>query len=313
MRKLAIVLCALLLAWPFTCLAEETGILPALEQRQTLHSHYDPDHMVSESALTSILTAAFSMPTGGGQRSLEFYVVQDRDTLSAMRGGNPWSQALVTCPCVIVVAADENRAVYPELQEMDAGLAAGAILAQATAEGLTTCVLSISPQQERIRSVREALGMSDTTTPILMIALGYPAADAVSSASVYGWNGAQVHVVSASEEENTVKLFINGTEVPVTWENNASVEALKELLPLTVQMSMYGGFEQVGPIGQSITRDDHQTTTQSGDIVLYSGNQIVVFYGSNSWAYTRLGHIDLSQQEMADLLSHGDVTITLTK
>jgi hypothetical protein len=74
---------------------------------------------------------------------------------------------------------------------------------------------------------------------------------------------------------------------------------------------MYGGFEQVGPIGQSIVRDDKQTTTNYGDIVLYSGNQIVVFYGSNSWAYTKLGHIDLSQQEMSDLLSGGDVSITL--
>ena len=83
------------------------------------------------------------------------------------------------------------------------------------------------------------------------------------------------------------------------------------LCPLTIQMSMYGGFEQVGSIGQSIVRDDVQTNTSFGDIVLYSGNQIVVFYGSNSWAYTRLGHVDLSQQEMRALLGGGDVVITL--
>ncbi len=71
--------------------------------------------------------------------------------------------------------------------------------------------------------------------------------------------------------------------------------------PLTIQMSMYGGFEQVGPIGQSLPENDSRTTTQAGDIVLYVGNQIVVFYGSNSWAYTRLGHItDKSTQEMAE-------------
>lgn len=77
---------------------------------------------------------------------------------------------------------------------------------------------------------------------------------------------------------------------------------------------MYGGFEQVGAIGQNLPRDDSQTTTKAGDIVLYSGNQIVVFYGSNSWAYTRLGHItDKSAQQMADLLGRGDVTITIEK
>ncbi len=116
--------------------------------------------------------------------------------------------------------------------------------------------------------------------------------------------------VDTTEVENTMRLFIGETEVPVTWEENASVDALKELCPLTIQMSMYGGFEQVGPIGQSIVRDDQQTSTDYGDIVLYSGNQIVIFYGTNSWAYTRLGHVELSQQEMRDLLANGDVTIT---
>ncbi len=116
--------------------------------------------------------------------------------------------------------------------------------------------------------------------------------------------------VDTTEVENTMRLFIGETEVPVTWEENASVDALKELCPLTIQMSMYGGFEQVGPIGQSIVRDDQQTSTDYGDIVLYSGNQIVIFYGTNNWAYTRLGHVELSQQEMRDLLANGDVTIT---
>lgn len=111
--------------------------------------------------------------------------------------------------------------------------------------------------------------------------------------------------------EDAMRLLIGETEVPVTWESNASVEELKELSPVTIQMSMYGGFEQVGPIGQSIVRNDVQTETSYGDIVLYSGNQIVIFYGSNSWAYTRLGHVDLSQQEMREMLGSGDVAITL--
>lgn len=117
------------------------------------------------------------------------------------------------------------------------------------------------------------------------------------------------------KEQQAMKLRIGETEVPVTWEENESVDALAALAaakPLTIQMSMYGGFEQVGPIGQSIVRNDSQTTTNAGDIVLYSGDQIVVFYGSNSWAYTRLGHVELSQEEMENLLGNGDVTLTLT-
>ena len=113
------------------------------------------------------------------------------------------------------------------------------------------------------------------------------------------------------EEDETMKLVIGGTEVPVTWEDNDSVAALQALSPLTIQMHMYGGFEQVGPIGRSLPRDDAQTTTAPGDIVLYAGDQIVIFYGSNAWAYTRLGHVDLPEADMARLLGGGDVTIEI--
>lgn len=75
---------------------------------------------------------------------------------------------------------------------------------------------------------------------------------------------------------------------------------------------LYGGFEQVGSIGTDLPANDVQTTTAAGDIVLYSGNQMVVFYGSNSWAYARLGHItDKTPEELTQLLSGGNVTITL--
>ena len=119
--------------------------------------------------------------------------------------------------------------------------------------------------------------------------------------------------VAGNQEARTMKLAIGETEVPVTWENNASVADLQKNLSLTIQMSQYGGFEQVGSIGRSIVRDDQEITTHYGDIVLYAGNQIVIFYGSNSWAYTRLGHINLSQQEMTELLSKHDVSITIAE
>ena len=110
-------------------------------------------------------------------------------------------------------------------------------------------------------------------------------------------------------------MMIDGTEVSVEWENNEAVNALRDLVsegPLTVKMSMYGGFEQVGSLGAELPRSDVQTTTEPGDIVLYSGNQIVVFYGSNSWAYTRLGHItDKNEQELTELLGNGNVEITI--
>jgi hypothetical protein len=126
----------------------------------------------------------------------------------------------------------------------------------------------------------------------------------------------QEPISEETEMDKQLHLMIDGTEVSVAWEDNASVDALTDLVdanPLTVGMSMYGGFEQVGSIGTSLPRNDKQTTTESGDIVLYSGNQIVIFYGSNSWSYTRLGRItDKTAAEMTELLGSGDVTVTVS-
>ena len=124
------------------------------------------------------------------------------------------------------------------------------------------------------------------------------------------------NTVAEEEQKTMLQMKIGETKVSVSWEDNDSVAALKELCkdaPLTIQMSMYGGFEQVGSIGTRLPSNDAQTTTSAGDIVLYSSNQVVVFYGSNSWAYTRLGHItDQDAAGMARLLSNGDVTITIS-
>ena len=119
---------------------------------------------------------------------------------------------------------------------------------------------------------------------------------------------------TVTEAVKTMKMKIGKREVDVTWEDNVSVEELKKLASsgLTIKMSKYGGFEQVGSIGHNITSNDKQTKTAPGDIVLYSGNQLVVFYGSNSWAYTRLGKINLSKSELKELLGKKDVTVTLS-
>ena len=99
-----------------------------------------------------------------------------------------------------------------------------------------------------------------------------------------------------------------------TLEDNAAVDALVEMMdhgPVTIQMSDYAGFEKVGPLGTSLPASNRQTTTQAGDIVLYQGNQIVIFYGSNSWSYTRLGRVeDLTGWE--EVLGSGDVTVTFS-
>lgn len=91
---------------------------------------------------------------------------------------------------------------------------------------------------------------------------------------------------------------------------NAFVDMMRES-PITIRMSDYGGFEKVGSLGESLPTSDRQTTTEEGDIVLYSGNQIVIFYGTNSWSYTRLGHVD-DLDGWEEALGNEDVTVTFS-
>ena len=122
-------------------------------------------------------------------------------------------------------------------------------------------------------------------------------------------------------QNNTGENMVTNMNVQVgdvvfsaTLEENEAVSELVEMMqesPVVIQMSDYSGFEKVGPLGTSLPVNNSQTTTQAGDIVLYNGNQIVIFYGSNSWSYTRLGHIDdLTGWEEA--LGSGDVTVTFS-
>ncbi len=122
---------------------------------------------------------------------------------------------------------------------------------------------------------------------------------------------------NSTMEENTVgkmTLQIGNNTFMATLENNDAVEALVDMMreaPVVFQMSDYSGFEKVGSLGTSLPTSNKQTTTQSGDIVLYNGNQIVIFYGSNSWSYTRLGRID-DLSGWKDALGSGDVTVTFS-
>lgn len=117
-------------------------------------------------------------------------------------------------------------------------------------------------------------------------------------------------------ETNELYIKIGGNTLTAVLEDNRSAAALKELLaekPLTISASNYGGFEKVCALGASLPRNDSRTTTDAGDICLYSGDQIVIFYGSNSWSYTRLGKISgADSSELKRILSGSETELTLS-
>ena len=89
-----------------------------------------------------------------------------------------------------------------------------------------------------------------------------------------------------------IKIQIGDKKFTANLEDNEAAKEFAQMLPISVEMRDYGGFEKVGALGKTLASNDSQTTTVVGDIVLYNSDQIVIFYGSNSWSYTRLGHID---------------------
>lgn len=113
-----------------------------------------------------------------------------------------------------------------------------------------------------------------------------------------------------------IKITVSGKTLPVRIEDNEATKALVAALreaSITYEAHDYGGFEKVGALGRSLPASDAQITTQAGDVILYSGNQIVLFYGSNIWSYTRIGKIQSgSQDELEDFLKAGKGNISVT-
>lgn len=128
----------------------------------------------------------------------------------------------------------------------------------------------------------------------------------------------QEQVTEKIKEENIdmIKIKVNSNILEVKLEDNEATKSLVERLKngdISVNANEYGGFEKVGSLGFNLPRNDKSITTSAGDIVLYQGNQISLFYNSNSWSYTKLGRVqNVSRAELKNILGSGDVTLILS-
>ena len=116
--------------------------------------------------------------------------------------------------------------------------------------------------------------------------------------------------------EMKLNITIDGKTLPVILVENEATRTLVAALqesPITYEADDYGGFEKVGALGRSLPTSNQQITTEAGDVILYSGNQIVLFYGSNTWSYTRLGRIQYTTlDELKSFLKAGQGRISVT-
>lgn len=122
--------------------------------------------------------------------------------------------------------------------------------------------------------------------------------------------------ISNVMETNTMNITIGDRVLTATLAENSSVDALKQALsagPITVDMRDYANMEKVGSLGMNLPTNDQQITTEAGDIILYQGGALVIYYAPNSWSFTRLGKIDnITAQELKAILGGGNVTVVLS-
>ena len=125
--------------------------------------------------------------------------------------------------------------------------------------------------------------------------------------------GEWLESIGIRKDGGSMTVQIGDHTLHIQLEDNASADALKALLadgPLTIPASNYGGFEKVCPLGAQLPSDDESITAQPGDVMLYAGDQLVLFYGSNTWAYTRIGRLT-DTENLSDILSGSDALLTL--
>ena len=119
--------------------------------------------------------------------------------------------------------------------------------------------------------------------------------------------------------EEFIYAHIGSNVLTIKPENNSSAKAFADLLrksDLTVEMHDYGNFEKVGSIGSSLPRNDKAITTKPGDVILYQGNQITIYYDVNSWNFTKLGEVQgIEPSELKAILGDSNVSVrfSLTK
>lgn len=120
----------------------------------------------------------------------------------------------------------------------------------------------------------------------------------------------------AANAQNKLSITVGDRTLYATMADNEATHSLVGLLndgPITINMSDYGGFEKVGALPQSLPASDTHITTVPGDIMLYQGCNMVIFYGSNSWSYTPLGRIDgVTASSLKEFLGNGNVEVTLS-
>ena len=181
--------------------AETPEVVGELTERTTLHgmegSMYDPDRDLTDAEVQLLLQAALTAPSAVGAKSLEFVVIRDRQTMQKIHELSPNANELESCPVCVALVEHDTEDAHGRFYQFDSGLAAMALLVQASAMGISSCVCEARAQDKDTQQDNDYsffCGNMETYHPQLFIALGYPAVDSETSASVDNYVESRIHM-----------------------------------------------------------------------------------------------------------------------
>ena len=188
-----------------------------------------------------------------------------------------------------------------------AGCAQGMVPSSAGASSASVSSAAMSHQSADEPGA--SAGQSQATSAETPVAVASSAASAESAVSPQSGT-------ASAERTDLLVISVGDTQLVVTPADTDAARALAQRLQagsVAVSLHAYGGFEQVGPLPWILPASDEQITTQPGDVMLYQGSQITIFTGSNSWAYTPLGHIEgATSESLLECFGGGDTGVVLS-
>ena len=185
---------------------------------------------------------------------------------------------------------------------------------------LLVCVASCQAANAGITTQEQAADRQSSDAPAETVSYGKDSSDRTEAEASHTKNVTEDVLPSepdpASEGETMIYAHIGDKTLTIRPEDNSSAKAFVELLQggdRTIDMHDYGGFEKVGPLGTTLPTNDERITTEPGDVILYQGNQITIYYDINTWSFTRLGKVQgMSPEEIRDTLGDGDPTVVFS-
>ncbi len=180
-NKIKAPLCVILMLLNSSCATEnsenettksDVAVIEQLTASQNTIRNFS-DKEVKEEDLEKILSVAFNGATSGGQQGRELIVINDREIMMEIKNAHPYAMSLNTAPILVVIAGNENKAMYPENLVQDTSIAMQNIVLMASAHNMDSNIMSIYPQKDRITGVQKALELPEHIIPYIMVSIGY--------------------------------------------------------------------------------------------------------------------------------------------